>query len=55
MKKRVKVYKAENGQGAYMSNLSKFMQKAQMGGEPSIDQMSYPGEQQGQEMDQDQE
>lgn len=54
MKKRVKVYKAENGQGAYMSNLSKFMQKAQMGGQPSVDQMSYPGEQQDQEMDQDQ-
>jgi|APGre2960657373_1045057.scaffolds.fasta_scaffold00021_17 hypothetical protein len=57
MKKRVKVYKAENGQGAYMSNLAKFMQKAQMGGQPTMEQMSYPGDQQGQEgqqMDQDQ-
>jgi len=54
MKKRVKVYRAENGQGAYMSNLAKFMQKAQMGGQPSMDQMSYPGAQQSQEMDENQ-
>lgn len=54
MKKRVKVYKAEDGQGAYMSNLSKFLQRAQMGGQPSMDQMSYPGEQQPQEMDENQ-
>ncbi len=51
MKKRVKVYKAEDGQGAYRSNLSKFLQKAQMGGQPSMEQMSYPGDQQPQEMD----
>jgi hypothetical protein len=54
MKKRVKVYKAENGQGAYRSNLSKFLQKAQMGGQPTMEQMSYPGEQQPQEMDENQ-
>lgn len=54
MKKRVKVYKAENGQGAYKSNLSKFLQKAQMGGQPTMEQMSYPGEQQPQEMDENQ-
>lgn len=54
MKKRVKVYKAEDGQGAYRSNLSKFLQKAQIGGQPSMEQMSYPGDQQSQEMDQNQ-
>lgn len=54
MKKRVKVYKAEDGQGAYRSNLSKFLQKAQMGGQPSMEQMSYPGDQQPQEMDENQ-
>jgi hypothetical protein len=54
MKKRVKVYRAENGQGAYVSNLSKFMQKAQMGGQPTMDQMSYPDDQQSQEMDENQ-
>lgn len=53
MKKRVKVYRAANGQGAYNSNLSKFMQKAQMGGQPSMDQLSYP-QQQGEQIDQDQ-
>lgn len=54
MKKRVKVYRSGDGQGAYMSNLSKFMQKAQMGGQPTMEQMSYPGEQQSQEMDENQ-
>jgi hypothetical protein len=54
MKKRVKVYKAEDGQGAYRSNLSKFLQKAQMGGQPSMEQMSYPGDQQPKEMDENQ-
>jgi len=55
MKKRVKVYKSADGLGMYNSNLSKFIQKAQMGGQPSMDQMSYPGEQQQEEqMDQNQ-
>lgn len=56
MKKRVKVYKSADGNGMYNSNLAKFIQKAQMGGQPTMDQLSYPGEQQqqGQQIDQDQ-
>ena len=56
MKKRVKVYKSADGTGMYNSNLAKFIQKAQMGGQPTMDQLSYPGEQQqqGEQIDQDQ-
>lgn len=38
MKKRVRVYKAENGQGQYLNQMSQFLKKAQMGMEQQAQQ-----------------
>jgi hypothetical protein len=55
MKKKVRIYKALDGQGAVINKTSKFLKKAQEGGMPDVNQMGYPGEQAGQEqMTQDQ-
>ena len=49
MKKKVRIYKALDGQGAVINKTSKFLKKAQEGGMPNVDQMGYPGEQANQE------
>jgi hypothetical protein len=45
MKKKVRIYKSPNGQGAYLNKTSQFLQKAALGGEPDMSQYGYPGAQ----------
>lgn len=42
MKKKVRIYKAQNGQGAYINKTAKFLKKAQEGGMPDANAMGYP-------------
>ena len=52
MKKRVRIYKAPDGEGKFINKTAQFLQKAQEGGMPSVDQIGYPGAgQQSQETD----
>lgn len=43
MKKRVRIYKAPNGEGKFVNKTAKFLQKAQEGGVPDPSMMGYPG------------
>lgn len=43
MKKRVRIYKDPNGEGQVINKAAQFLHKAQMGGTPSIDDLSYQG------------
>jgi hypothetical protein len=43
MKKRVRIYKDPNGEGQVINKAAQFLRKAQMGGTPSIDDLSYQG------------
>lgn len=55
MKKRVRIYKAPDGEGKFINKTAQFLQKAQEGGMPSVDQIGYPGAgQQSQETDDNQ-
>ena len=55
MKKRVRIYKAPDGEGKFINKTAQFLQKAQEGGIPSVDQIGYPGAgQQSQETDDNQ-
>jgi hypothetical protein len=42
MKKKVRIYKSQNGEGAYINKTAKFLKKAQEGGMPDVDAMGYP-------------
>jgi hypothetical protein len=46
MKKKVRIYKAPDGQGAFLNKTAKFLKKAQEGGMPDPNMMAYPGAQQ---------
>jgi hypothetical protein len=46
MKKKVRIYKAPDGQGAFLNKTAKFLKKAQEGGTPDPSMMGYPGAQQ---------
>ena len=48
MKKRVRIYKDPNGKGQVINKAAQFLRKAQMGGTPSIDDLSYQGASQAQ-------
>ena len=55
MKKRVRIYKAPDGEGKFINKTAQFLQKAQEGGMPSVDEIGYPGAaQQSQETDDNQ-
>ena len=54
MKKKVRIYKAPDGEGKVINKTSKFLAKAQMGGTPDASMLSYPGAQQAQVSEQDQ-
>ncbi len=55
MKKRVRIYKAPDGEGKFINKTAQFLQQAQEGGMPSVDQIGYPGaSQQSQEVDDNQ-
>lgn len=43
MKKRVRIYKSPNGKGEYLNKTAQFLRKAQMGGTPDVEDLSYPG------------
>ena len=43
MKKRVRIYKAPNGEGKFVNKTAQFLQKAQEGGAPDPSMMGYPG------------
>ena len=45
MKKKVRIYRAPDGQGAIINKTSKFLKKAQEGGMPDPNTMGYPGQQ----------
>ena len=45
-KKKVRIYKAPDGKGQYINKTAQFIGKMQSGGQPSIDQLGYPGSQQ---------
>lgn len=51
MKKKVRIYKSQNGEGKYINKTSKFLSKAQMGGVPDPSMLAYPGAQPAQEED----
>jgi hypothetical protein len=46
MKKRVRIYKATNGEGQFINKTAQFLKKAQEGGMPDPNEMGYPGSQQ---------
>ena len=48
MKKRVRIYKSPTGEGQFLNKTAQFLRKAQMGGTPSAEELSYPGAGQGQ-------
>ena len=48
MKKRVRIYKSPTGEGQFLNKTAQFLRKAQMGGTPSVEELSYPGAGQGQ-------
>ena len=48
MKKRVRIYKSPTGEGQFLNKTAQFLRKAQMGGTPSPEELSYPGAGQGQ-------
>ena len=56
MKKRVRIYKASDGEGKFINKTAQFLNKAQEGGMPDINMRGYPGsnQQQLQEMSNDQ-
>jgi hypothetical protein len=43
MKKRVRIYKAPNGEGKFVNKTAQFLKKAQEGGVPDPSMMGYPG------------
>jgi hypothetical protein len=43
MKKRVRIYKAPDGEGKFINKTAQFLQKAQEGGMPNVAAMGYPG------------
>ena len=45
MKKKVRIYKAPDGNGKYINKTAKFLGKMALGGQPTIDEVSYPGSQ----------
>lgn len=45
-KKKVRIYKAPDGKGQYINKTAQFIGKMQAGGQPSVDQLGYPGSQQ---------
>jgi hypothetical protein len=45
-KKKVRIYKAPDGKGQYINKTAQFIGKMQSGGQPSVDQLGYPGSQQ---------
>lgn len=54
MKKKVRIYKSQTGQGQFVNKTAKFLSKAQMGGVPDVEMASYQGAQQQTEVSQDQ-
>ena len=48
MKKRVRIYKAPNGEGKFVNKTAQFLKKAQEGGAPDPSMMGYPGGEQAQ-------
>jgi hypothetical protein len=52
MKKKVRIYKAPDGQGKVINKLNKFLSKAQEGGMPDPNVMGYPQETEGPNEDQ---
>ena len=56
MKKRVRIYKAPNGEGKFVNKTAQFLKKAQEGGAPDPSMMGYPGgeQQQPQQLTDDQ-
>jgi hypothetical protein len=48
MKKRVRIYKSPTGEGQFLNKTAQFLRKAQMGGAPTAEELSYPGATQGQ-------
>jgi hypothetical protein len=56
MKKRVRIYKAPDGEGKFINKTAQFLQKAQEGGMPSVEDIGYPGagQQQAQQVDENQ-
>ena len=53
MKKRVRIYKSPTGEGQVINKTAQFLRKAQMGGTPDIESLSYPGQGQSQEISDD--
>jgi len=43
MKKKVRVYKSPDGNGKYINKTAQFLGKMQTGGQPSVDELGYPG------------
>jgi hypothetical protein len=54
MKKRVRIYKSPTGEGQFLNKTAQFLRKAQMGGTPNVEDLSYPGQGQAQQAEQEQ-
>ena len=52
MKKKVRIYRAADGNGKYVNKTSQFLSKAQMGGTPDPSMLAYPGSQPMEQQDQ---
>lgn len=53
MKKRVRIYKSPTGEGQFLNKTAQFLRKAQMGGTPDVEDLSYPGQGQAQQQQPD--
>lgn len=43
MKKKVRIYKSPDGNGKYINKTAQFLNRMDYGGQPSIDELGYPG------------
>jgi hypothetical protein len=43
MKKKVRIYKSPDGNGKYINKTAQFLNRMDYGGQPSVDELGYPG------------
>jgi hypothetical protein len=43
MKKKVRIYKSPDGNGKYINKTAQFLERMDYGGQPSVDELGYPG------------
>ena len=43
LKKKVRIYKSPDGNGKYINKTAQFLNRMDYGGQPSVDELGYPG------------